>query len=260
MIIDFNAYLGGWPFRRLRYNTPESLITLMDKAGIDCAVVSSSSILYRNAHEGNLELAEQISRVNDSKRLVPFAIVNPSYSGWKEDVHECVNKLNMKGLRIHPNYHDYKLNDDCATELFKVAYDMNLPVSIVLRMEDERQHHWLVRVPPVPVYDIIEVINRFPDIKFILTYIHYREVEPILNACPDKENFYIEITSHYLFGAYPNQLQLLLNRIGADKILFGSGMPLKYPEAALIKIQCLDISSEDKEKILHKNAEEILGL
>jgi len=37
-------------------------------------------------------------------------------------------------------------------------------------------------------------------------------------------------------------------------------MPLKYPEAALMKIECLDVSEEEKEKILHKNAERILGL
>ena len=60
MIIDFNAYLGNWPFRRLRYNSPRGLIELMKKSGIDKAVVSSSSILYRNVHEGNLELIEAI--------------------------------------------------------------------------------------------------------------------------------------------------------------------------------------------------------
>ena len=258
MIIDVNAYLGMWPFRRLRYNTPEGLLRLMDRAKISSAVVSSSSVLYRNSHEGNLELAEEIEPYRD--RLIPFAVINPSYAGWREDLKECVESLGMKGLRLHPNYHDYRLTEDCASDLIKETVDRGLPVSIALRMEDERQHHWLVRVPPVSTYDLAEAINRFPEATFILTYIHYREAEPILNACPDRENFYIELTSHYLFGAYPNQLQSLVEKMGAERILFGSGMPLKYPEAALMKIECLDVSEEEKEKILHKNAERILGL
>lgn len=258
MIIDVNAYLGRWPFRRLRYNTPKGLVRLMDRAGISLAVVSSSSVLYRNSHEGNLELAEEIKPYRD--RLIPFAVINPSYAGWREDLEECVGSLGMKGLRLHPNYHDYKLTDDCASKLIREAANRGLPISIAIRMEDERQHHWLVKVPPVSIYETAEIINRFPEATFILAYIHGSEAEMLLNACPKRENFYIELTSHYLSGAYPNQLQSLVDRIGVERILFGSGIPLKYPESALMKIECLEVSEEDKEKILHKNAERILSL
>ena len=41
MIIDVNAYLGPFAFRRLRHNTAESLLKLMDARKIDRAVVST---------------------------------------------------------------------------------------------------------------------------------------------------------------------------------------------------------------------------
>jgi predicted TIM-barrel fold metal-dependent hydrolase len=259
MILDINAYLGHWPFRRLRYNTSESLMKLMEKAKIDLAVVSSaSSVLYRNCQEGNLELHEEIMGHED--RLITFACINPNYAGWREDLQYCVDEIGVKGLRLHPNYHDYDLSGENATALIQEANKRGLPISVTLRMEDERQSHWLVKVLGVPVHQIIEAINRSPEATFILTYIHFQEAEQIINACPKRKNFFIETTSHYLLGDYPNHLQTLIDKIGVNRILFGSGMPLKYPQASLLKVEHLQVSGEDKEKILGKNAAKLLKL
>jgi len=60
LIIDSNAYIGHWPFRRLRYNTADGIIELMDRCGIDKAVVGSiNSVFYKNYQAGNEELVEE---------------------------------------------------------------------------------------------------------------------------------------------------------------------------------------------------------
>ena len=259
MILDINAYLGHWPFRRLRYDTPEGLTKLMEKAKIDLAVVSSaSSVLYRNCHEGNVELHEAIR--GHGNRFIPFACINPNYAGWREDLQYCVDEMGVKGIRLHPNYHDYDLSGENATALIQEATKRGLPLSVTLRMEDERQSHWLVKVPSVPIHQIIEAINRSPEATFILTYLHFQEAEQIINACPKRQNFFIETTSHYLLGDYPNHLQMLIEKIGVHRILFGSGMPFKYPQAALLKVEYLQISGEEKGKILGENAAKLLKL
>jgi predicted TIM-barrel fold metal-dependent hydrolase len=80
MIIDMSAYLGHWPFRRLRHNDADGLLALMDRAEIDRACVSSASaIFYRNSQAGNEELAGQIAGHED--RLTPFAVINPGVRG-----------------------------------------------------------------------------------------------------------------------------------------------------------------------------------
>ena len=88
MIIDVNAYLGHFAFRRLRHNTAADLLRLMDSKKIDKAVVSSASaITYRNPQAGNEDLAAEIRRHRD--RLIPFAVINPSYAGWQDDLKIC---------------------------------------------------------------------------------------------------------------------------------------------------------------------------
>ena len=37
---DINAWLGEWPFRSLRDNTPDALIARLERAGIGSAAVS----------------------------------------------------------------------------------------------------------------------------------------------------------------------------------------------------------------------------
>ena len=96
MIIDVNAYLGHFAFRRLRHNTAPKLLSLMDRARIDRAVVSSaSSITYRNPQAGNEEMAAEIKSHAD--RLTGFAVLNPVYAGWRDDLKTCHQQFGMRG-------------------------------------------------------------------------------------------------------------------------------------------------------------------
>jgi hypothetical protein len=80
VIIDVNAYLGHFAFRRLRHNNAADLLALMDRAGTDRAVVSSAAaIAYRNPQPGNEDVAADIREHKD--RLTGYAVLNPAYAG-----------------------------------------------------------------------------------------------------------------------------------------------------------------------------------
>src|SRR5438067_2431929 len=103
MIIDVNAYLGHFAFRQLRHNNAAGLLALMDRAHIDRAIVSSaSSITYRNPQPGNEEVAAEIKSKGD--RLTGFAVLNPAYAGWRDDLKICHQQFGMRGLRLYPRW------------------------------------------------------------------------------------------------------------------------------------------------------------
>ena len=56
------------------------------------------------------------------------------------------------------------------------------------------------------------------------------------------------------------QAQAIIDKHGPDRILFASDMPWHRPEWELRLINSLDLSEEDKERILFKNAQKLLGL
>ena len=260
MIIDINAYLGNWPFRALRNSTAAELVKLMDSKGIDRAVVSSlDAILYKNSQAGNEKLAAEIEPYRD--RFVPFATVNPTYAGWTEDVVRCHEVLGMQGLRIYPAYHGYALQDGVCADLMAMAAERGLIVALPLRMEDRRQRHWMDTAEDVSPGDVAQFIVRFPAIKFM-----------ILNGIGDTVNWSPLKGAHVLIDISrltnlrlrspprDNSIPGLLAALGTEKLGFGSGIPIKYPDPALLKVEIMQVSESVKEQIRWRNAATMLGL
>jgi len=252
MIVDVNAYLGHFAFRRLRHNTAASLLALMDSKRIDKAVVSSASaITYRNAQAGNEEVAEEVRGHSD--RLIPFAVINPFYAGWQDDLKICHEEFGMAGLRLYPKWHNYQLSSACCRELANAASERGMVISIPIRVEDNRERSWLLNVPDVPLEEIVELVKAHPKARFILLNgIGYTGC--LLGR---KDN---GLPSNYAMGlsrlsaVLANELGQLITNLGAERVMFGTGMPFNYPDPALVKLEVLDASEADKEKIRSQNA------
>ena len=58
----------------------------------------------------------------------------------------------------------------------------------------------------------------------------------------------------WIWGPPEDQLQLLLGTIGADRFVFGTGQPLRLPEASIAKMDLLDVSESDRAMLLSGNA------
>jgi predicted TIM-barrel fold metal-dependent hydrolase len=252
MIVDVNAYLGHFAFRRLRHNTAAPLLALMDSKQIDKAVVSSASaITYRNVQAGNEEVAEEVRGHSD--RLIPFAVINPFYSGWQDDLKICHEEFGMAGLRLYPKWHNYELSSPCCRELVNAATERDMVISIPIRAEDNRQRSWLLDVPDVPLEEIVELVKAHPEARFILLNgIGYTRC-PLGrkdNGLPS--NYAIELSR--LSAVLANELGQLITNLGVERVMFGTGIPFKYPDPALLKLEVLDASEADKEKIRSQNA------
>jgi predicted TIM-barrel fold metal-dependent hydrolase len=252
MIVDVNAYLGHFAFRRLRHNTATSLLTVMDSKRIDKAVVSSASaITYRNSQAGNEEVAEEVRGHSD--RLIPFAVINPFYAGWQDDLKICHEEFGMAGLRLYPKWHNYQLSSACCRELVNAATERDMIISIPIRAEDNRQRSWLLNVPDVPLDEIVELVKAHPKARFILLNgIGYTRC-PLGrkdNGLPS--NYVMELSR--LSAVLANELGQLITNLGAERVMFGTGMPFKYPEPALVKLEVLEVSEADKKKIRSQNA------
>lgn len=257
-MIDINAYLGHFAFRPLRHNTAESLLRLMDRKGIERAAVSSAAaITYRNAHAGNEELAREIRPHRD--RLVLFGVLNPAYAGWKEDLRRLLERHGARGLRLYPRWHHYRLTDPACLELVREAAASALLISIPLRVEDRRQQSWLVDVADVDHAEIAALVRAAPEARFVLVN-GSGYAGSVLgrkdNGLP--ANYSVDIS--LLTVELANELGRLLEALGEDRLLFGTGMPFHYPDPALVKLELLEAPEAVKEKIRRGNAARLLGL
>ncbi len=257
MIIDTNAYLGPYAFRQLRYNTADRLLRLMDTKGIDKAWVSSAAaITHRNVQPANEELAESVRRYRD--RLIPLAVINPFYAGWQDDLTACRELLGMKGLRLYPNWHNYKLTDKCCLDLIDAATALRMLITIPIRVEDYRQRSWLVDVKDLTPAEIVPLIKAKPQARFVLlngTGYTSSLLGKKNNDLP--ANYWIEISR--LSTVMANEIGKLVEVLGSDRIVFGTGMPFNAPDPSFVKIEVLQLSRKDKDRICGENATTLMS-
>jgi len=258
MLIDTNAYLGPYAFRRLRHNTADGLLRLMDAKGIAKAVVSSAAaITYRNPQPANEELAEAVRPHRD--RLIPLAVLNPFYAGWKDDLKACHEEFGMKGLRLYPKWHHYELTDRDCLELVHLAAQRRMILSVPLRVEDYRQRSWLVDIPDLKPADLAPLVKACPEAQFVFVNGAGFAGSPLGQKDSGlPENYTIEISR--LTAVLANEIGQLIGRLGPERVVFGTGMPFNYPDPALVKLEVLDAPEEVKEQIRWKNAAKLLGL
>ena len=257
-MIDVNAHLGHFAFRQLRHNTAAGLLALMDSKRIERAVVASAAaITYRNAQAGNEEVAAEVR--GHTARLVPFAVLNPAYAGWRDDLAVCHERLGMKGLRLYPRWHNYRLTDPACLDLVHAAAARGMAISIPLRVEDRRQQSWLVDIPDVPHGEIAALVSAAPEGTFLLLNGASYSGSPLgraNNGLP--ANYAIDIA--LLTAELGNEIGRLIANMGEDRVVFGTGMPFHYADPALVKLDILEVPEPTREKIRSGNAARLLRL
>ena len=167
MIYDANTWIGHWPFRALPRRSASDLLKQMDAHRIDKALVASlHGLFYKDAHEANHELNREVKRRRD--RLIPCAILNPCYYGWRQDLKQCREEFGMPALRMTPDYHGYTFGDSCAREMVQAAHELGLKAAFCGRIVDPRGRHRLDPGREDATPDLAALIGRYPKAAFLM--------------------------------------------------------------------------------------------
>ncbi len=257
MIFDINAWLGSFPFRSLRDNTPETLLARMDRSGIDGAAVSMiEAIFHRNVQPANEQLAEMVAP--HGGRLVAMGTINPTYEQWEDDLRQCQEDLGMKGIRLFPVYHGYSVDGSEARDVLSACVERNIPVSIPGRIEDPRQRNWMDPGQTVSAEGIAKLMAAIPGATVYLPNLRggMGNLPLWRNEAVRDQEWFVDLSLSEVHGG----LDLLAKQSGARHLIFGTHMPFSYPGAALVKRAVLHLDSGDMEMMSAGNALRTLGI
>lgn len=250
MIIDANAWIGHWPFRALPHRSAGALLEQMDRLNIDKALVATlNGLLYKDAHEANHELVREIAPHRD--RLVPCALMNPLYDGWRDDLRQCREEFGMPVVRLTPDYHGYALTDSATVQLIAQAHDLDMRAAFYYRLVDPRGRHALDPGRQASTADVNDIIRRFPEKRFLmLNFSHVLDSTLAGAAC------LYDLT--LFMGRNGLRMQGEIDRHGAATFCVGTTMLMRYGSAPLLALDTCSLSNEDREAIEWRNIVEFV--
>lgn len=243
MIIDSVCYLGFWPYWDIQFTGIEDLIHLQKENGIDHSLLCSTRSIFYDYVRGNQEVLEASRKVPE--RFSPSATVLPTQKDWKKQIGGDV-----KEIRLYPRVHGYSLSSKCVSEIVDYALKHGFPLSISMRMIMS----WMF--PSVPLYEIIDLARKHPELKIIVSGANYGEFLEILEAATDLENLYVDTLAQRGQGL----IEQFVERIGPDRILFGTGMPVQYANVPIEEVKNAMIKEREKRMIFEENARKLFEL
>jgi predicted TIM-barrel fold metal-dependent hydrolase len=254
MTIDTNVYLSRWPTRRLPGDETPRLVDKLRAYGVAQAWVGSfDALLHKDVAAVNARLADECAKYGDGL-LVPFGCVNPMLPDWEDDLRRCHEVHKMPGIRLHPNYHGYKLDEPAFERLLAFSAERGLLVQIAVRMEDPRTQHRLLRVDDVDVELLIKLLPKLPNLRVqflnALNGVRADALDRLITA----GQVYVE--SAMLEGV--GGISQLLRHVPGDRLLFGSYFPFFAWESAKLKLQESPLAEEQRRVIETTNAESLL--
>jgi predicted TIM-barrel fold metal-dependent hydrolase len=236
MIVDSHVHMG-----RQGAESVGAVLQLLDNCGIDKAVVFPCFDLKPD----NFGLVKQIQ--DKRGRLIPFAWLNPHLGREAVEELRCLHRnYDVKGIKLHPLLHAFFPESDIIDPLMKEADNCGLPVLF-------HSGHGPFSLP----WQIGRVAERYPNTIVIMDHMGLQlgYADEAINLAERYPNLMLGT------AAQPSHwtLKEAIDRLGPRRIIYGSDAPYIHPAVELCRIDVLDISDEDKTKIVGGNILRIVG-
>jgi uncharacterized protein len=250
MRVDVNSFLGSYPFRRVPGTSPDALLRAMDRVAVDQAWVTHlPSIFWRDPVAGNSWLYETVER-HDRLRAVPA--VHPGVAGWEAVLAEA-REQGVPAVRCDPTYYGLDPLGLQMRGLIRACSGTDMPLMLAVRLEDARQRHPNDRAPELPPWAVRTLVRSDPGVRLIITHADRPFVEEVHFGSTPEESSRIWWDICWIWGPPEDHLETLLRTVGLERFVFGTGQPLRLPEASVAKLDLLDLTPQQRRAVESEN-------
>lgn len=227
--------------------TTDQLIEDGSRAGITRYIVHS---VATTAHQVR-SINEFIKKEADlHKEFIPFMTLHQDLTEEQtaSEIEWAKNNA-FKGIKLHPDFQKFNIDDEIAQKFYKHAGE-NFP--ILLHVGDDR-------------FDfssperLIKTAKKYPKVTFIAAhfggYRKWNDAEEYKGL----NNVYFDTCSSLPFIT-PKKAKEIIDMLGADKFFFGTDFPMWDAKEELNRFNQIDLTNEEKEKILSLNIKRVLGV
>jgi len=239
-VIDAHSRLGpGRPHER---RSADEALREMDALGVERSWISPcdafAAVLNK---EGNDFIADAVAAHPD--RFVGCAVANP----WRgaAAVEELLRAFD-RGLRVlvlHPAVQGCSLSDELLDPLVDVAVEFRAPIYA----------HTGTPICGMPL-QLAALARRHPAGRFVMGHMGYSDFwYDVIPAAEISSNIVLE-TSFALGDFVPQITQ----RLGDERIVFGSASPLSSLVVEVAKMDDLSLPESSRKRIMRENAQRLM--
>ena len=222
------------------------MIAEEDRAGISRVIAHSVATTPTQVAHIN----EFIMSARDTypDRIIPFAALHPDTPDM-ENVLKGIVAAGFKGIKLHPDFQEFQLDEPRALRMFSLIAAAKLPV--LIHTGDYRYDY---SNPPRMAHLLDEVPNLVAIGAHLGGWSVYDEAREMLAGRP---NLYVD-TSSALYALKPDHAAELIRAFGVKRVMFGTDYPMWTPEEEVERFEALPLTAAEKEQIYHITAEELL--
>lgn len=236
--------------------TVDELKRIMELCGITKAVAFAPFHAYFEGSEKENPNKWLQAHIQHDDSLFGFGVVDFTKPDLRSQVKE-IRELGLHGIKLHPAFQRFKIDDERAFEVYAAAQEEKLPISFHTGI------HWhRIRDYNMLLFD--EVAYHFKDLKFSLEHVggysFFKDGVAVMSN--NLKNVYAGLTS--VFDREENkhwyledkQIEDLLWLTGCHRSIFGIDFPYNGADKiryAIEKIRALSITEEEKQMILGEN-------
>ncbi len=223
-----------------------------------------------------LELVERVTKFNrwacaeygaPASRVLPFVMADPVLFGdaITGEIEECI-ALGARGLKMHPTLNAHLPDDERMYAVYERCQEVGLPI---LADTGERRPEAGLETWGAPMH-WAPVLRRFPRLRLIMAHLPGALWEQRIDLAREfGDNLVFDIAGGFVDDRHPagghtvipaNKAVGVIRTIGVDRVLFGSDGPSMDPRRAAEQLVSLDLTDDEKEQILSRNARAFLGL
>ncbi len=232
MIFDCHMHLGDFPDFNVSLDE-QGLDELMASCGLDKTIVfHPDNALVQNA-------------IATRPQVFGLVWANPREPDCAQKVESYLDDGNFRGMKLHPLLDGYHPNDPMVHPLADLAAERNLPLLI-------HTGHPIFTLP----WSVEELAEAKPKTKVIMGHMGHGNIIYInaaIKAAERQPNVYLETSG------MPMHTKILeaVNKVGVDRVLYGSDAPFHHPEVEMLKIKLSGLKQSEMEMVLGVNAERL---
>lgn len=228
--------------------TLDGLLKINKQNGVDVSVVLS---IATNA-EQQKNVNDFAALINSKDGFIAFGSVYPRAGNVMQEL-ERIKSLGLKGVKFHPDYQHFSVDDEKMKPIYKKISDLGL-ITIF---------HAGVDYGFPPPYGatpdkMSKALNWFNSPVVAAHWGGLGCGDDVLELLAGRDIFF---DTSFGYGTMPKfYAEKILEKHGSDRILFGTDTPWHSVQMEMKLLGSLNLTEQDKDKIFYSNAQKLLGL